>query len=1574
MFKKKRLIGLFLVLALIAVMALSACGDDDDKEEQEPTSPPTVAATEEPTEEPTPEPTEEVTEEPTAEPTPEPTEEPTEEAMAEPTEEVAAEEPTEEAVAEETEEPAEVAMAEPAEEAAAEEPTEEAVAEETEEPTEEAAAEEPTEEAVAEETEEPAEEAAAEEPTEEALAEETEEPAEVAMAEPAEEAADEIVAPEGVIDCEVYDLSDYTIGLITDVGQINDKSFNQSSWEGVLAAEACGATVNYIETQDSADYANNIAEFAEQGYDIIVTVGFALGNATLEAAATYPDVTFIGVDQSQAETVENVVGLVFNEDQSGFLAGALAARLTQTGTIAAVLGTDQVPPVVAFKEGYEAGARYIHPDITIISTYHPGAIDQAFTDPEWGATTAKQALDQNADVVFGAGGKTGNGALIEVANAVSADGPPPFCIGVDTDQWLTVPEAHPCLVSSAMKLLDRGVADIIMSIADGTVPAGNFFGDAALAPYHDLADLVPDEVKAEIEEIAAGLADGSIATGYGVAAEEEPVEVATEEAAEEPAEEEAAEEPAEEAAAEEPAEEAAAVNNLVAAATADGRFGTLLTVAGMAGLDQTLAGEGPFTVFAPTDDALAALTADTALVGALMADPDLMNAILSYHVVEGKVLAADVAAAESLTTVQGEDIAVSVDADGNVMLNGTAKVIDTDIEADNGVIHAIDSVLLPPGVELPTAAAAEEPAEETAAAAAAAVAEGPAEEAAAEEAAPEPEAEEMAAPVGVIDCEVYDLSDYTIGLITDVGQINDKSFNQSSWEGVLAAEACGATVNYIETQDSADYANNIAEFAEQGYDIIVTVGFALGNATLEAAATYPDVTFIGVDQSQAETVENVVGLVFNEDQSGFLAGALAARLTQTGTIAAVLGTDQVPPVVAFKEGYEAGARYIHPDITIISTYHPGAIDQAFTDPEWGATTAKQALDQNADVVFGAGGKTGNGALIEVANAVSADGPPPFCIGVDTDQWLTVPEAHPCLVSSAMKLLDRGVADIIMSIADGTVPAGNFFGDAALAPYHDLADLVPDEVKAEIEEIAAGLADGSIATGYGVAAEEEPVEVATEEAAEEPAEEEAAAAETMIESGLGVVTVGLNAEYPPFEYVDENGEIVGFDPDLMNAIAERAGFEIEWVNTRWDGIFVALASGEFDAVSSAATITEEREEIVDFSNPYFNAGQMIAVLEDRADEIQSPEDLPGLKVGVQSGTTGDIASSEIDGVEVVRYDEITLAFQALANGTIDAIVNDGPVSADIIAKNPELGAVMVGDPFTDEFYGIAVQPDMPELLDAINNALAELIADGTYNEIHNKWFGIDAPSMFRPSEQTISMGGELGVVTVGLNAEYPPFEYVDENGEIVGFDPDLMNAIAERAGFEIEWVNTRWDGIFVALASGEFDAVSSAATITEEREEIVDFSNPYFNAGQMIAVLEDRADEIQSPEDLPGLKVGVQSGTTGDIASSEIDGVEVVRYDEITLAFQALANGTIDAIVNDGPVSADIIAKNPELGAVMVGDPFTDEFYGIAVQPDMPELLDAINNALAELIADGTYNEIHNKWFGIDAPSMFRPAE
>jgi len=333
-----------------------------------------------------------------------------------------------------------------------------------------------------------------------------------------EDMAEEDMAEEDMAEADCSSEELFCVGLVTDVGEIDDKSFNQSAWEGVQQAEAdLGAQVDYIETSDAKDYGANIALFADAGYDVIVTVGFALGEATLEAAATYPDIYFIGVDQFQAwqfdedesNDVPNVAGLIFNEDKAGFLAGALAGMLTETNTIAAVLGTDLVPPVVAFKEGYENGALYTNPDVTSISTYHPGGLDVAFTDPEWGASTAAQAIGQGADVIFGAGGKTGNGALIEVAGNEGL-----FCIGVDSDQWETVPEAHSCLVSSAMKLITPGVFNLVSSVQDGSFPAGNFFGDVGLAPFHDFDSVVSDEIKATLDEINTGLQDGSIETGY----------------------------------------------------------------------------------------------------------------------------------------------------------------------------------------------------------------------------------------------------------------------------------------------------------------------------------------------------------------------------------------------------------------------------------------------------------------------------------------------------------------------------------------------------------------------------------------------------------------------------------------------------------------------------------------------------------------------------------------------------------------------------------------------------------------------------------------------------------------------------------------------------------------------------------------------------------------------------------------------------------------------------------------------------------------------------------------------------
>lgn len=358
-----------------------------------------------------------------------------------------------------------------------------------------------------------------------------EEPTEPPVVEPTEPAGEEPVDEEPVDeepvdeepaggdgDCSSEEV--FCVGLVTDVGQIDDKSFNQSAWEGVQQAEAeLGAQIDFVETTNATDYAANIGLFAGNNYDVVVTVGFALAEATIQAAAQYPDIDFIGVDQFIGPEgppdwegdwpPANLAGLIFPEDQSGFLAGVLAGLMTETDTIAAVLGTDLVPPVVAFKEGYEAGARYVNEDIEIISTYHPGGLDVAFTDPGWGADTARQALDQGADIVFGAGGNTGNGALGEVANHEGA-----YCIGVDSDQWETVPAAHPCLITSAMKLITPGVFDLVAASQSGSFPSGNYVGEVGLAPFHDFEDDVPQEVKDRLDEVRAGLESGEIETGY----------------------------------------------------------------------------------------------------------------------------------------------------------------------------------------------------------------------------------------------------------------------------------------------------------------------------------------------------------------------------------------------------------------------------------------------------------------------------------------------------------------------------------------------------------------------------------------------------------------------------------------------------------------------------------------------------------------------------------------------------------------------------------------------------------------------------------------------------------------------------------------------------------------------------------------------------------------------------------------------------------------------------------------------------------------------------------------------------
>jgi polar amino acid transport system substrate-binding protein len=241
------------------------------------------------------------------------------------------------------------------------------------------------------------------------------------------------------------------------------------------------------------------------------------------------------------------------------------------------------------------------------------------------------------------------------------------------------------------------------------------------------------------------------------------------------------------------------------------------------------------------------------------------------------------------------------------------------------------------------------------------------------------------------------------------------------------------------------------------------------------------------------------------------------------------------------------------------------------------------------------------------------------------------------------------------------------------------------------------------------------------------------------------------------------------------------------------------------------------------------------------------------------------------------------------------------------------------------------------------------------------------------------GLENGVVTIGSDIPYKPFEYRTEDGDLTGFDPDMAEAIFQgQMDLDYEFQKTAWDGIIASLNNGNFRVIMSAMTINDERDEQVDFSDPYFAAYQTVAVLENS--DISSKEDLQGTAVGVQKGTTGEGAAEQLKeefggDLEIQSYDQITGAFDALINGQVSAVVNDNTVNAQfaedkdsVVLLEGEGAAVEAGQDAPDyltltvENYGIAFREDDDEFLQAVNEALAAVKESGTYDEIYSKYF------------
>ncbi|HEX6422806.1 MAG TPA: BMP family ABC transporter substrate-binding protein [Acidimicrobiales bacterium] len=321
--------------------------------------------------------------------------------------------------------------------------------------------------------------------------------------------------------------SDFTACQVTDTGGVDDRSFNQTAYKGVQdAADEIGFEPAVLESQSEADFAPNIQSFVDQGCDLIVTVGFLLGGATAEAAEANPDQSFAIVDYDYsteagdvADEFDNVKELTFATDQAAFLAGYVAAGTTETGTVGTYGGIN-IPTVTIFMKGFQLGIEHYNEengtDVELIgwdNAADDGLFTGDFEDQSKGRATTEGLLDQGADIIMPVAGPVGLGTI----EAVRARGGDAKVIWVDTDGCVSVADDCDLFLTSVMKNMDVAVNDATMEAADGEFEGGIYTGTLEnegvdIAPFNELEDAVPDEVKDALEDLRQQIVDGEITT------------------------------------------------------------------------------------------------------------------------------------------------------------------------------------------------------------------------------------------------------------------------------------------------------------------------------------------------------------------------------------------------------------------------------------------------------------------------------------------------------------------------------------------------------------------------------------------------------------------------------------------------------------------------------------------------------------------------------------------------------------------------------------------------------------------------------------------------------------------------------------------------------------------------------------------------------------------------------------------------------------------------------------------------------------------------------------------------------
>ena len=471
-----------------------------------------------------------------------------------------------------------------------------------------------------------------------------------------------------------------------------------------------------------------------------------------------------------------------------------------------------------------------------------------------------------------------------------------------------------------------------------------------------------------------------------------------------------------------------------------------------------------------------------------------------------------------------------------------------------------------------------------------------------------------------------------------------------------------------------------------------------------------------------------------------------------------------------------------------------------------------------------------------------------------------------------------------------------------------------------------------------------------------------------------IKIVSDTAYAPFEFKDTDQTYKGIDVDIINKVAEIKGWNIQMSYPGFDAAVNAVQAGQADAIMAGMTKTKERENVFTMSDTYYDTKVVIATT--KSNKITKYEELSGKTVGVKNGTAAQRFLESIKdkyGFTIKTFDTGDLMNNSLSTGAVNAIMDDKPVIEYAINQGQDLSINMDGEAVGSFAFGVKKGSKYEYLVTEFNEALAQMKKDGSLDKIINKWTSSSKTSSQVTSLTSTTSAGQKATpvkskYVIASDSSFAPFVFQNSSNQYIGIDMDLIKAIAEDQGFEIEITNPGFDAAINAVQSGQADGMIAGMSVTDARKETFDFSDSYYTANTILGVKESST--ISSYEDLNGKTVGVKNGTASQTFLTENQskyGYKIKTFADGSSMYDSLNTGSIDAVMDDEPVLKYSISQGQKLKTPIEGTPIGETAFAVK-KGSNPELIEMFNNGLANLKASGEFQKILDKYLATDSTS------